>query len=426
MKKITRFLSVYAVIYCISILSVSAQWSDVSFIRPFFTDDFIYGSGGNTVYHKSEQNRRFYLYNSNYGTINSSTFDQQGILSWGTIYSHFNDTLYTQVRLRKGLSLFTFPAIMTDNLNATKIIDTINEIALDGIFLDMVFHNSRYGVIRTRTGNFITTDGTNSWRLIDSTIYHFDSIDLSVWSSENYSINGNGFMAKSTKRNGASFLIYSNDYGQNFYDKILPNNFELATIIDAANHVYLEYDSTRSNTRILHFSNDTGSTFYRVDTFANNINYVKYIMPQNADSFLLVLTQNGSFYFSKSDGTWKLFDNFNFTRVNIYDSRTGHAYNPELVGNTFFKLIELPTSLPNPNELNNGLFVYPNPAMNSIHLRGDIISITVIDLKGISKNLQINSSTKTCDISSLGQGIYFLYVQDKNGSIHKTKLVITR
>jgi hypothetical protein len=402
--------------------SAVAQWIGNSKIAPWFPDNLVYGSNGNTVYHNSRIDSRLYLYDANFNTINTVSIPSN-IVSINRIYSHLNDTLYAWVINRSNFR--TMPSIITNNLNSIKIIDSINGIALDNNFKDMLFYNARYGVVRTiRNGNFITTDGSVSWQNIDSSIYHFIQANRNNWFFGESSITtNNGFIAETNRTNNNNYLIYSYDYGQKVYEKQVPDFLSLSAVISPSKLVFTRTDSTLLNPKLIYFTNDTGTSFYRIDTFSSNINRVLFITPQDADSFLMALTTTGSFYLSKTDSTWRAFDNLNLFMVNIYNSQKGFAYNPDLTGDKFFTLSALPTSTIQQPKYNKQIKPYPNPASKFIYIDYPIAEIVAIDLKGSTTPLNVKFDDNSCDISSLYSGLYILKIKDKDGVWHHAKLL---
>lgn len=80
---------------------------------------------------------------------------------------------------------------------------------------------------------------------------------------------------------------------------------------------------------------------------------------------------------------------------------------------------------------NNAFILYPNPAQNSLHIKSTLVSLenTSIDIISsigqtvFSSELENNTSI---DISSLPNGIYFVYFNNKQVNVSPKKLIISR
>jgi len=413
------------VFFLLQLQCIYAQWEPVENINPTYIgiDYLCYGPNAEKLYHSSAGKKSLIVYDENYNTAKAIPWSGLGFERINRMQSHYNDTLYVEVEYRAFVRGLT---IITNNASSVKFIDTINNVLIRGNYWDMIFHTPNYGVVRTRNGNFVTTDGGNTWLSLDTSKCHFNISNRPSWSFTVYLIDNKGFMVESSFSNGKNFLTYSNDYGQNVYEKAIPQTIKLAAIKDAANHLYIGNDSADNyKAKYVYFTNDSANTFYRIDTFSGKINNAYYVTPINGDSFYMVLTDKGSFYFEIKDSTWKSYDNLNLLYLDIYSSNKGFAYNPELANTNFFRLLG-PLSVKNIKNKNSYSAIYPNPASDIIQLPKQTLSVSAIDLTGQSHTLQLDTQQHTCNVSTLAPGVYFLQMQDANGNAYVQKLVVSR
>jgi hypothetical protein len=90
-----------------------------------------------------------------------------------------------------------------------------------------------------------------------------------------------------------------------------------------------------------------------------------------------------------------------------------YKYNPEPL-----------SGIENSKAGDNGLSVYPNPAVSSVEVNSaaELSGINVVDLTG--KNVISQSgSSKTIEVSGLPAGVYIVYAKTINGEILTTKLI---
>lgn len=76
---------------------------------------------------------------------------------------------------------------------------------------------------------------------------------------------------------------------------------------------------------------------------------------------------------------------------------------------------------------NHSLFLAPNPAQNSLHIKtsSEMTKIRVYDSQGIELKAldDINATTNTVDIAELNKGFYFIHVEDIDGRITSKKFI---
>ena len=85
----------------------------------------------------------------------------------------------------------------------------------------------------------------------------------------------------------------------------------------------------------------------------------------------------------------------------------------------------------NKTRLYQKISIYPNPVVSYLIVKSqsydEQLEIVIYDIQGkeVLRNIHNNNETKI-NIESFSQGIYFVKVFDSSGTIHETKIAVTK
>ena len=77
-------------------------------------------------------------------------------------------------------------------------------------------------------------------------------------------------------------------------------------------------------------------------------------------------------------------------------------------------------------ELDNSVFVYPNPANDVVYVNTEnIVSLAIYDVNGrlVETEQTLQNSTIVTDVSNFENGIYLFEIVTQNGEVLRTKIV---
>ena len=93
--------------------------------------------------------------------------------------------------------------------------------------------------------------------------------------------------------------------------------------------------------------------------------------------------------------------------LDVYSGKPGNGIKVDL---------ELPTNISNISN-NNPVFIYPNPAKNTLKIEGEFSKLEIYD--SIGKLVLNSKSSKSINISSLKSGFYTAMIKTKNNLLSK-------
>lgn len=105
----------------------------------------------------------------------------------------------------------------------------------------------------------------------------------------------------------------------------------------------------------------------------------------------------------------------------LVTSTTGAVESHPLAGNRYINFTDLTLSTSNTTAMQNGFYVYPNPASHMLHVSNsnpnksiELVQVISLDGKLLMQVKPMESSNTQLDISALPQGMYLCKISSDN------------
>lgn len=418
----------FTVFTCFLLLSnLHAQWSLVDNFSINYSDNLNY-LGNSKIWHYSFLSRTLKEYSNNFEFVKEIDLIGNKISEIKQIYLFGSDTIFIGCTKSVG----------TTKRNIVSSFDGGITFKTDYVFNNLdsfpngcsvFFFNSRQGFVLASGNIYTTSDAGFTWELQNKFNSNYKYANNRTPSPLTEDMRKNG-TAIDIRISGApsydsTFLIYTNDYGKNWFDKLLPKrDFSNGANKNGASMIFYN----ELVTPFVGYTNDSGNTIVR-DTFIDIITSINYLELENGDGFYVVCTPSGTYINTNADKNWTKLDQMNFNKVFFSNRKNGFAVEngSNLNDLKLFKYSgEFNIGLLENIAIPNTISVFPNPAKSILNIdveQGILEKAT--SMKVVSVNGQIfnlHGINKTIDISSLKQGVYCLIINSEKG-VYKINFV---